>query len=97
MTTPEPPPSHSAKTASGMQAARQRGVRLGRPEKAVPPSAGRADELRAAGLSYAAIAKALDKEQVPAPSGVAGHGAWTKSSVQYVLGRLDAARDAAAD
>lgn len=74
-----------------MAAARERGVRLGRPGKPVPPSAPRAAELRAQGLSLAGIAQALNAEQVPTPS---GQGAWAKTSVQYVLRRFD---DQAAD
>ena len=69
-----------------MQAARRRGVRLGRPPAAVPASAARAVELRAQGLSLAQIAAALDAEAVPTPS---GKGRWGKSNVQYVLARWD--------
>jgi len=72
-----------------MAAARERGVRLGRPEKPVPPSARRAAELRDQGLSLAGIAEALSRERVLAPSGKRGPAAWTKSSVQYVLRRYD--------
>lgn len=68
-----------------MAAARQKGVRLGRPTAALPASAQRIDELREHGLSLAAIASTLDREQVPTLS---GRGSWSKSSVQYVLGRL---------
>jgi DNA invertase Pin-like site-specific DNA recombinase len=69
-----------------MAAARQRGVRLGRPPAPVPPSAQRAAELRAQGLSLAQIAEALNTEQVPTPS---GRGQWGKSNAQYVLARWD--------
>jgi len=69
-----------------MAAARQRGVRLGRPPAPVPPSAQRAAELRAQGLSLAQIAEALNTEKVPTPS---GRGRWGKSNVQYVLARWD--------
>jgi hypothetical protein len=72
-----------------MEAARRRGVRLGRPPAPVPASAGRAVELRARGLSLAQIAAALDAERVPTPS---GKGRWAKTSVQYVLARWDRAR-----
>lgn len=69
-----------------MQAARERGVRLGRPPAPVPASAGRAVELRSRGLSLAQIAAALNAESVPTPS---GKGRWGKSNVQYVLARWD--------
>jgi hypothetical protein len=69
-----------------MAAARQRGVRLGRPPAPVPPSAQRAAELRGQGLSLAQIAAALDAEGLPTPS---GRGRWGKSNVQYVLARFD--------
>ncbi|MFG1892125.1 recombinase family protein [Micromonospora sp. NPDC049051] len=74
--------------SAGMAAARDRGVRLGRPPAPVPPSAARAAELRGEGLSLAAIAERLNAEKVPTPS---GKGTWAKSSVKYVLDRYDAA------
>ena len=72
-----------------MAAARQRGVRLGRPPVLVPASAQRAVELRDQGLSLAQIAASLNAEQVPTPS---GKGQWGKSNVQYVLARWDSER-----
>lgn len=72
-----------------MAAARERGVRLGRPAAAPPSGAERADALRGEGLSLSAIARALVAENVPTPS---GKGSWTRSSVQYALARLDAQR-----
>jgi DNA invertase Pin-like site-specific DNA recombinase len=69
-----------------MAAARERGVRLGRPPAPVPASAQRAVELRDEGLSLAQIAAALEAERVPTPS---GRGRWGKSNVQYVLARWD--------
>ncbi len=69
-----------------MAAARERGVRLGRPAAPVAQSARRAAELRAAGNSLAQIAATLDAEGVPTPS---GRGQWRKSSVQHVLARWD--------
>ncbi|MEV0732387.1 hypothetical protein [Polymorphospora sp. NPDC050346] len=71
--------------AAGMAAARALGVHVGRPRVPVPAGAVRADELRTQGLSYAAIAAILDREQVPTPS---GRGRWSKRSVQYVIDRL---------
>ena len=72
--------------SAGMAAARRRGVRLGRPTAALPPSATRVAELRDQGLSLAAVADTLQAEQVPTLS---GQGSWSKSSVQYLLSRLD--------
>ncbi|MBW4700331.1 recombinase family protein [Micromonospora sp. RL09-050-HVF-A] len=73
--------------SAGMAAARERGVRLGRPPAPLPPSATRVVQLRDEGLSLAAIAATLNSEQVPTPS---GKGTWAKSSVKYVLDRYDA-------
>jgi len=74
-----------------MAAARRRGVRLGRPTTELPAAATRAGELREQGLSLAAIAATLDHEEVPTLS---GQGSWSKSSVQYLLRRLDDQRTA---
>ena len=85
-------PVRRPEVAAGMNAARERGVRLGRPPATAPPTgAERADVLRGEGLSLAAIAQTLAKENVPTPS---GKGTWTRSSVQYALARLDAQRSA---
>lgn len=70
---------------AGMAAARRKGVRIGRPAAELPTSAQRIGELREQGLSLAQIASALDQQHVPTLS---GRGGWSKSSVQYVLGRL---------
>ncbi len=81
-------PVQRPEVAAGMAAARERGVKLGRPRlAALPPSARRAGELRADGLSLNAIAATLNDEKVPT---VRGNGVWTKSTVQYLLKRLDA-------
>jgi hypothetical protein len=77
-----------------MAAARDRGVRLGRPPVPLPNSARRAAELRDQGNSLAQIAAALNTEQVPTPS---GKGQWGKSNVQYVLARWDQERDEETD
>lgn len=71
-----------------MEAARQRGVRVGRPSMPVPESGQRAAVLRDQGLSLAQIAAKLEDEQVPTPSGKP----WGKSTVQYVLRRWDRER-----
>lgn len=77
---------HRPEVAAGMAAARARGVRLGRPAAAVPPSAERAAQLRGEGQSLAGIAATLTAEGVPTPS---GGDTWGKSSVKYVLDRWD--------
>lgn len=75
--------------AAGMAAARERGVRLGRPTAPVPDSSRRIQQLRDEGLSLNAIADALNSEGVASPSG----RAWTKSAVQYVLRRMESHGD----
>ncbi len=80
------PRARRPEVAQGMAAARERGVRLGRPAAPVAQSARRAAELRAAGNSLAQIAATLDAEGVPTPS---GRGQWRKSSVRHVLDRWD--------
>lgn len=69
-----------------MQAARARGVHIGRPSTASPESQRRAAELRDQGLSLAKIAAKLNEEEMPTPS---GKGEWSKSNVQWVLRRWD--------
>jgi hypothetical protein len=80
------PRARRPEVAEGLAAARERGVRLGRPAAPVAQSARRAAELRAAGNSLAQIAATLDAEGVPTPS---GRGQWRKSSVRHVLTRWD--------
>lgn len=86
--------SQRPEVAAGMAAARQKGVRMGRPRVGLPVSARRIDELRERGMSLATIASTLDEEHVPTLS---GRGFWSKSSVRYVLGRLEQHRDLAAE
>jgi len=81
-----PPRRRRPEVSRGIAAARERGVRLGRPAAPVPASAQRAAELRDQGLSLTQIAEKLDEGQVPTPS---GKGHWSRSSVQYVLRRWD--------
>ncbi|WP_412741205.1 hypothetical protein [Krasilnikovia sp. MM14-A1259] len=85
-------PPQRPEVAAGMAAARQKGVRLGRPRVGLPTSAQRIDELREQGLSLAVIAGTLDEEKVPTLS---GRGSWSKSSVRYVLDRLEQQRSPA--
>ena len=79
-------PNRRPEVSAGMAAARERGVPLGRPPQPAPAGAQRAAALRTEGRSLAAIAKVLNTEQVPTPS---GKGSWTRSSVQYTLKRFD--------
>jgi DNA invertase Pin-like site-specific DNA recombinase len=81
-----PPRRRRPEVARGIAAARERGVKLGRPPAPVPDAGHRAAELREQGLSLAQIAATLDQEHVPTPS---GKGGWSRSSVQYVLRRWD--------
>jgi DNA invertase Pin-like site-specific DNA recombinase len=78
-------PNRRPEVSAGMAAARERGVRLGRPPAPAPVGATRAAALRAEGNSLAAIATALNAERLPTPS---GKGTWTRSSVQYALTQL---------
>jgi len=84
------PRARRPEVAEGMAAARERGVRLGRPAAPVGQAARLAAELRAAGNSLAQIAAALDAEGVATPS---GRGQWRKSSVRHVLARWDQEQD----
>lgn len=79
------PRSRAAKdaVAAGMAAARDRGVRLGRPATLSHGSALRVEELAGQGVTLNAIAQALNAEGVESASG----RPWTKASVSYVLGR----------
>jgi DNA invertase Pin-like site-specific DNA recombinase len=74
-----------AAVAAGIAAARERGVRLGRPATPVPAAGERVKQLRADGKSLAEIAELLNAEAVPSASG----RPWTKASVQYVVRRLE--------
>lgn len=85
MAANEASPRGSA-VSEGMAAARERGVRLGRPPADMPAGAARAAELRAQGQSLAGIAATLNAEAVPTPR---GKGPWGKSNVQHVLSRWD--------
>lgn len=86
---PTEPRPRRPEVAEGMASARERGVRLGRPPEPLPASTERIVQLRDQGNSLAQIAAALNADAVPTPS---GKGEWTKSSVQGVLRRWDAAR-----
>jgi hypothetical protein len=86
-------PNRRPEVSAGMAAARERGVRLGRPQAPPPVGAQRAEQLQGEGLSLAAIAAALNAEKLPTPS---GKGQWTRSSVQYALAQLARQQEQAA-
>lgn len=83
---PTPPRRRRPEVARGIAAARERGVKLGRPAAPVPASAQRAAELRDQGLSLAEIAAKLEEEGVLTAS---GKQRWSRSSVQHALRRWD--------
>lgn len=85
MSATEPGPRRP-EVSEGMEAARQRGVRLGRPAAPAGAAGRRAAELRDQGRSLAQICATLNAEQVPTLS---GKGTWAKSSVKHVLARFD--------
>lgn len=78
------------RTREGLAAKRARGDRLGRPVQLDPAVRARVAELRAEGLSIAAVAAALNGE-----GHRQGNGAeWTKSAVQRVLRSVALDREA---
>jgi DNA invertase Pin-like site-specific DNA recombinase len=76
--------------AAGMAAARDRGVRLGRPEAPLPEAGPLIEQLRGQGLSLAAIAAALNAEGSLSPTGKP----WTKGSVWHAVRRIQQQVDA---
>ncbi len=78
----------SQQTKAGMERARARGVRLGRP--GVPPEVrARIAQERAQGRSLRQIAAALDRDGIPT-----GHGApaWSAGTVAWILRALEQQR-----
>lgn len=71
------------RTSAALQAAKRRGVKLGRPRKLPAASEARLLKLRAEGLPMAKVAAQLNAEKVPSALG----GTWTTSSVAKVLNR----------
>ena len=61
----------SKRTKAGLNAARAKGVRLGRPRSVTPELAARITAEHAGGKSYSAIARDLTAEGVPTPAGAA--------------------------
>lgn len=70
------------RTREGMAAKREQGVRLGRPSKAPPQLRSRVVADREAGLTFAAIAGALNREMVPT---LRGGQRWYPATVRSVL------------
>ncbi len=80
------------RTTEGMAAKREQGVRLGRPSAVPTDLRRRVVQDRAAGKSFAAVAQALNNEQVPT---VRAGARWYPSSVRAVA--LVAEHDAYAE
>lgn len=70
------------RTKEGLAEAKRRGVKVGRPRSVSPEVTERIVAMRHEGLSYGAIAKALNEDCVPLP---AGGVKWHASSVQNSL------------
>jgi DNA invertase Pin-like site-specific DNA recombinase len=75
------------RTRDALRAARERGVRLGRPPETSADAVDRIRELHAEGVCVAHIARTLREEGVPTARG----GRWHSNTVGKVLRRLDAA------
>lgn len=73
----------SERTVAALAAARERGVRLGRPRSLSPASEARVRELRRAGHSFAAVADVLNAEDCPTAHG----GRWHASTVARIVKR----------
>lgn len=74
------------RTKEALAVKKAEGVRLGRPRSVGAATAERITAMRAEGLSVRAIADTLTAEGVPTAR---GKGAWSASSVQYVLSYED--------
>jgi DNA invertase Pin-like site-specific DNA recombinase len=72
----------SARTRDALQAARERGIRLGRPREMSAAAVSRVRDLAALGLSSAEIARRLNREAVPTPT---GRGRWHPPGVRRAL------------
>ncbi|GAA2828622.1 DNA invertase Pin-like site-specific DNA recombinase [Leucobacter komagatae] len=73
------------RTKEGLAEAKRRGVKVGRPRSVSPEARDRIVQMRREGLSYGAIAKALNDDCVPLPAG--GHF-WFASSVRSAINNL---------
>lgn len=77
-----------ARTKDALQAARQRGVRLGRPPQMSTEAIERIRELHRSGIRVARIAEQLNRDGVPTPT---GRGRWHPPGVARALRFADAA------
>ncbi len=79
----------SADTKAGMERARARGVRLGRPSKLTPEIRARIARERAESRSLRQIAAGLNRDQIPT-----GHDApaWSAGTVAWILRTLEQQR-----
>jgi DNA invertase Pin-like site-specific DNA recombinase len=76
------------RTRAALAEKRAQGVQLGRPRAMSPESVSRTRELAALGLSSAEIARRLNREAVPTPT---GRGRWHPPGVARALRFADAA------
>lgn len=72
------------RTKEGLAEAKRRGVKVGRPRSVSPEVTERIVEMRGAGLSYGAIAEALNDDCVKLPGGGLR---WNASSISSILRR----------
>jgi DNA invertase Pin-like site-specific DNA recombinase len=75
-------------TRQGIEEARERGAKLGRPRALAPKTLARIRELRSGGESFRSIAATLNDEKIPGSQG----GRWHERSVRRAL-RLYGERD----
>jgi DNA invertase Pin-like site-specific DNA recombinase len=72
----------SKRTKAGLAAARVKGVKLGRPRMVPADVAARIVTMRGEGMSYRAIASALDQDKIPTPNGAV---CWYAAQVRDVV------------
>ena len=71
----------SSATRQGLEAARARGAKIGRPRLVADDIIKRICDARDAGESFGAIARALTREQIPTPL---GRDVWQDSTVRRI-------------
>jgi DNA invertase Pin-like site-specific DNA recombinase len=70
------------RTREGLEAARSKGVTIGRGSTVTPELRARIKALAEAGMAYNAIAKTLNDEGVPTPQ---GGSMWRASSIRVIV------------